>query len=90
MHPLCNGIPERAPQVGRYVFPLCYRCSGLMAGLFVPVLVAPLWLGVAGTIPMLFDVALQKVAGIESTNFRRFVTGYLFTAGAASALESIL
>ena len=30
--PLCNGRPERAPHLGTFVFPLCWRCTGVFVG----------------------------------------------------------
>ncbi len=30
--PLCNGMKDRAPLIGRFSFPLCWRCLGLVGG----------------------------------------------------------
>ncbi len=88
--PLCNRRPERAPAVGSFVFPLCWRCSGLVVGwwggyfLNVPPLVEGIGKHLVGgllLIPLIVDVALQKSFRIESTNSGRFTSGVLFTLG---------
>ncbi|WP_304237979.1 DUF2085 domain-containing protein [Jiulongibacter sediminis] len=33
--PLCNGKPERAPHLGSFCFPLCWRCTALLVGYFL-------------------------------------------------------
>ena len=40
-------------------------------------------------IPMLIDGFTQKLTSYKSTNFRRFVTGFLFGIGLVVLLESL-
>ena len=83
--PLCNLHPERALRVGTFVFPLCARCTGVIAGSCLAIVttglgiivVRPFMMVVGLTIPMAVDGVLQHFRLLESTNFRRFVTGLL-------------
>lgn len=91
--PLCNKNRERAPKIFSFVFPLCYRCIGLIAG------------GLLGTflynnkvlnykndilfilvlsLPFLLDIAAQRIFKKESTNVKRFLTGILFGVALAN------
>ena len=87
--PICNGISSRAPRMGTFVFPLCYRCFGMVLGLLIP---ASKGSGVIGFIFLalfLLDVWLQYFRGIESTNIRRFFTGVAFTVGLKMTVGSL-
>ena len=87
--PLCNGVKSRAPFVGRFCFPLCWRCFGLVVGSLVGY-----WIGFSGVIvlvrnvlgiflltPLVVDGLLQEIFVVESTNFRRVIFGVLFGIG---------
>lgn len=83
--PLCNLHPERALRVGTFVFPLCARCTGVIAGACLAVVATGLGITVVRsfmlvvvlTIPMAVDGLLQHFRLLESTNCRRFLTGLL-------------
>ena len=85
--PLCNGRPERAPHIGNFCFPLCWRCTSILVGFFawytiqlmLPV-VNPL-IGMILIAPCAFDGFTQYVFDIESTNNRRIITGLLCGIG---------
>ena len=87
--PLCNRARDRAPLLGAFVFPLCWRCCGLIGGsllgYFIPFsnieTVARVRLGFLLLIPLVLDSLLQKLSGFESTNFRRVISGILFGVG---------
>ena len=89
--PLCNMKAARAPHIGPFVFPLCWRCIGVGAGLVggVPIgmLLAPVHreLLLAAVVllvaPLMVDGLLQRLHLLESTNARRFVTGVLCGLG---------
>ncbi len=87
--PLCNGARDRAPLLGDFVFPLCWRCCGLIGGsllgYFIPFsnieAVARIRLGFLFLIPLVLDSLLQKVSVFESTNSRRVISGILFGVG---------
>lgn len=80
--PLCNRRPERAPRIAAFVFPLCWRCTGLCVGgavgcaLRVPHGAAGMALGML-MLPLVIDAGLQELGLRPSTNGRRLVTGVL-------------
>lgn len=70
----------------RYKAPICARCTGELVGLiagFVRCFFGiPEWyISLILMIPMVADGFLQLLTGYESTNLRRFVTGFLFGWG---------
>jgi uncharacterized membrane protein len=89
--PLCNMKAARAPHIGPFVFPLCWRCLGVGAGLVggVPMgmLLAPVHRGMMLAVvailvaPLMVDGLLQRLGHMESTNTRRLVTGMLCGVG---------
>ncbi|MEK4297443.1 DUF2085 domain-containing protein [Paenibacillus sp. FSL R5-0914] len=93
--PLCNGKPKRAPHIGSFCLPLCWRCTSVVGSTIVCSalhLVAPIdyfkWgSGVLGagtvffTLPMLWDGWIQYGRKLESTNLRRIITGALCGIG---------
>ncbi len=89
MEPLCNKIKDRAPILGSFVFPLCWRCCGLLGGSLLGYWVgfsnigAPIKIGLGCSllIPLVLDSLLQKILEFESTNFRRVISGILFGIG---------
>ena len=77
----CHQIPERCFKVKGYIFPLCARCTGVMAGqiaaallLIFKVILPPLW-SVILLLIMGADWGVQYVGIKKSTNLRRFITG---------------
>ncbi len=87
--PLCNGRPERAPHIGTFCFPICWRCLGISLGVIILYVVYSLGfidrnlsLGVrfvilAGIVPCLVDYLLQHWTKYISNNPRRFILGML-------------
>lgn len=81
--PICNLRPDRAPRLFGICFPLCWRCTGIILGVFL----APGFLsctfvvnistihGLALITPAAVDAVAQYAYGIESTNLRRVTTG---------------
>lgn len=85
--PLCNSKEERAPKIFGFVFPLCYRCIGLIIGGLLGSsmysngvlnyknnLTFILMLG----LPFLLDTLAQNMLKKISTNIKRLLTGILF------------
>lgn len=83
--PLCNKRPERAPHICGHVFPLCWRCTGVLIGVLIidilciiltlkPIVIIPLSIL---CLPMFIDVYRQYGLKLMSTNPRRFYTGFL-------------
>lgn len=91
----CHQLPERSFFAGKRKFPLCARCTGILAGgvgtaltlltaapLTPPsILIATLLLA-----PLIVDGTTQLFTRYESTNLRRFITGVLFSIGGISLL----
>lgn len=84
--PLCNLRPERAFKFNGFVFPLCCRCTGLIAGsclclaikAFGVLISLPITVSAISLFPLALDGLLQYFGILESTNIRRFLTGFLF------------
>jgi uncharacterized membrane protein len=83
---------REAPALGRFTFPLCWRCSGLTAGATALLTVhalaglppASASLAVTGCLcglPATVDVGLQILTPYRSNRARRLVTGVLLGAG---------
>lgn len=86
--PLCNQRAERAPHINSFVFPLCWRCTGLIVGGMIATVVklmchveSNIWLTILASSPMAIDWFLQYSKLMESVNYRRFLTGFLFALG---------
>ena len=86
--PLCNLRPERAPKIGTFVFPLCWRCTGLLIGGIIATCIKLCTLidscpicAISSCAPLALDWSIQKLNIKESTNVRRFVTGIVLGLG---------
>ncbi len=86
--PICNQKPERAPKLGRFCFPLCWRCSGAAAAIISgrllfpePVSALVAWPALLLLLPAYVDGVAQYEYGVQSTNIRRAWTGFLLGAG---------
>lgn len=89
--PLCNGKPERAPQIGGFCFPLCWRCSSFIVGcwimcavntsLFIMNPYASMISSLLLVTPCVYDSVSQYCFGHISTNRRRAITGFLAGIG---------
>ena len=88
--PLCNRHPERAPRVGPFSFPLCWRCIGAATAIVMGRVWLPDhcgWLAALAVLPLLLPAYIDGVAqyeyGKQSTNPRRLWTGFLLGAALA-------
>ncbi len=85
--PICNLKANRAPKLGQYYFPLCWRCTGILIGSFLlkfnffSSVIYPKSFGILLILPFLIDVILQYVFCIESKNIRRFFSGIFVVFG---------
>ena len=83
--PLCNQNAGHAPRIGRLCMPLCWRCTSIVFGMLIGMLVrSPLvlpkgyqFIAVLLCIPCFIDVAAQRWFDVESTTARRVATGLL-------------
>lgn len=79
----CHQIEERSFKIRGKTFPVCARCTGILAGTFIALITfcfikVPVPLLSVFLIPMIFDGLIQHFTSYESTNTRRFITGLLF------------
>ena len=77
----CHQMPERSFQIWGYTFPVCARCTGVVAGQILAVLlflfgVRCPWYAAIGLLAVMgADWGIQRIGIRESTNTRRFLTG---------------
>jgi uncharacterized membrane protein len=80
----CHQLQERSFFISGYQLPLCARCTGIFTGtiLAIPILILkidiPTYILVISLFPMILDGMVQYFNIFKSTNFRRFITGFLF------------
>ncbi|MBQ7822086.1 MAG: DUF2085 domain-containing protein [Clostridia bacterium] len=78
---MCHQRTDRSFFIGSRQFPLCARCTGILFGYILGIIIAiltdcksyklfPLLL-----IPMIFDGTLQHFTRYESNNIKRLITG---------------
>lgn len=83
----CHQIPERSFFFCGYQFLICSRCTGIIVGyvvsliLFALKIIFPIWLCVILCMLMIIDGGIQLMFSIMSNNFRRFITGMLCGIG---------
>lgn len=78
----CHQLPERSFYIQSYQFPVCARCTGVLFGyiLSVPcffILGFIYQLTFIGILIMFLDWSIQYLKILQSTNFRRLLTGIL-------------
>lgn len=84
---MCHQKPERSFFIKGKQFPLCARCTGILVGYFVGIIIAcitgckyyPYYL--LSLLPMIIDGGVQQLLKVESNNIRRFITGLLGGVG---------
>lgn len=95
--PLCNLMPERAFHIASFVFPLCARCTGLVVGTigcsisqaFGGCFILPVIVSIILALLLPIDWIVQSLGILESTNTRRFVTGFLFSVALAPRVLTV-
>lgn len=84
--PLCNNKKERGWKICGYYFIFCWRCTGLIFGGILGMILLNIGLDFKNNlfvifiacVPFIVDVLNQIVFKNISTNPRRFITGILF------------
>ena len=76
----CHRLPERSFFVDNRQFHICARCTGILTGLFVSILILPIYKQIAILfIPffvlLVLDGTTQKFGWRESNNSLRFISG---------------
>lgn len=93
---LCHQMPLRSFFIFGFQFPLCYRCTGLLVGTMVFLVLVyrqrlpALWLAIFLLLPMLIDVGLQHWGWWEGANALRLLTGVGFGAGMPVTVLKVL
>ena len=84
---LCHQKPERSFFIGKYQFPFCTRCSGILFGVLIGLMFSLVvhlenfYLMVLLCIPMIIDGFVQKYTQYFSNNKKRLITGLIFGFG---------
>ena len=87
--PLCNEKADRAPHIGSFCFPLCWRCTMIMVGLIIgaffyvifhPGLPVSFIFSIL-ILPCLIDGLRQRYTSYVSTNRKRILFGLLAGVG---------
>jgi len=78
----CHQMPERSFFWKGYQLPVCARCSGVIIGHTLGVISLfffefPITISLAFLVIMFIDWFIQYLEILESTNFRRLITGIL-------------
>ena len=78
----CHQLTERSFFIGRYQFPLCARCTGLLIGYVVGGITsifyrAPFYWYIPLLIPLILDGTIQMFTKYESNNIKRIITGII-------------
>ena len=86
----CHQLPGRSFFFGNYQFPLCARCTGIVAGHLLGIVISIFhrvsFLSLLGIIPLMIDGVVQESTSYESNNRRRLCTGILYGFGMMCAL----
>ena len=79
----CHQMPERSFFVSGYQFPVCARCTGVILGEIIAIILILLKIKINIAISMGLlaimgaDWFIQHIKLLESNNFRRLITGIL-------------
>ncbi|SFQ88500.1 DUF2085 domain-containing protein [Bacillus sp. cl95] len=91
----CHRMKSRSIAINGYTFPICARCTGILAGyLAFPFLLlfnfeCSFWLGVLMNIPMVLDGWTQQRKYRSSNNFLRLATGLTSGVGQSIIIVSV-
>lgn len=86
----CHQMPERSFFLFGYQFPVCARCTGIMVGyvlaIILPWFISPSWQFIFFAVPMAIDGLTQLAGWRTSNNPLRLLTGILGGYGMLSFL----
>lgn len=86
----CHQIEERSFHIKGWQFPICSRCTGVLAGQIICVIIyllsvrIPIYISLVFLLIMFLDWFIQYKGVKESNNIRRFITGTLAGIGQIS------
>lgn len=93
---ICHRREDRSFNISGHTFPVCARCTGILAGFMSGILLMEmgysisLFYSVIFTIPLFIDGFSQAFGNRESTNVLRLVTGIMFGIGLIYVGEVLL
>lgn len=95
--PLCNGRKDRAPHIGEFCFPVCYRCLGNVIGSFVGCVILStseysnnMLPGMILLLPTVIDHYILRKDINGRGNSIRFINGILMGMGFVLIIRSTL
>lgn len=95
--PLCNGRRDRAPHIGEFCFPVCYRCLGNAIGSFVGCAILSTYEysnsmlpGMILLVPTVIDHFFLRKDTNGRGNLVRFVNGVFMGVGFVLIIRSTL
>ena len=80
----CHQMPERSFFICQFQFPICARCTGILIGEILGIIliifkcIPKIFICIISLFPLIVDGSIQYFKSIESNNTRRFITGLLF------------
>lgn len=92
----CHQIEERSFKYKGYQFPVCSRCTGILTGQILAIIMyilkirIPIYISLIFLLIMFFDWYIQYKQIKKSTNVRRFITGNLAGIAQISILIEII
>lgn len=92
----CHQREDRSFFIGKWQFPICSRCTGILVGQIIAIILylfkikVPTILGLLFLLIMFLDWYIQYKKIRESTNIRRFITGLLAGIGQISIVLNII
>ena len=90
----CHCLPERSFFFRGRQFPVCARCTGVIAGYVLGIISAFLlifdwYIALILMIPLITDGFIQHLTKYESNNIKRLITGILFGIATVHLLINI-
>ena len=92
----CHQREDRSFKIRGWQFPICSRCTGILTGQLIGIIIylldkrIPIYIDFLFLLIMFLDWFLQFKNIKESTNFRRFITGNLAGIAQTSILIKII
>lgn len=92
----CHQIEERSFKIKGWQFPVCARCTGILTGQIIGIIIylchktIPIYIDIVFLTIMFLDWYIQYKKIKESTNLRRYITGNLAGIAQISILIKII
>jgi uncharacterized membrane protein len=91
----CHRLPDRSFYFKGKKFPICARCTGILVGYFIAIILLffypiNIYFSLMLLLPLSLDGGMQYLGFYTSTNPRRFITGILAGIGTIFLLREAL